>query len=261
MKKPITLLSLSFLFFIITVNPLFAQEKIKKEKVRKEKDFKNTVQFNITNPLLFGNRALIFGYERTLGNRQSIFVNFGRATLQNFSLIDINSDNPSVQLQKSSTDKGFHTSLEYRFYLNKVNRYPAPRGVFIAPYYSYNHFGRENTWTLNTDAFQGDVITDFKLNIHSVGCELGYQFVLWKRVALDFILMGPGLANYSLKTTLNTTLNVDDQAELFQKINDALTAKFPGYSYVIKDQEFKKSGSTSTTSFGFRYMIHLGFRF
>jgi len=261
MKKFITILSLSFLFVNLTVNLLFAQEENKKEEVRKEKVFKNTVRFNATNPLIFGGKALIFGYERILGNRQSISVNFGRATLPKFSLLDVNSNDPSAQLHKSSTQKGFNTSVDYRFYLNKVNRYNAPRGVYIAPYYSYNHFERGNTWTLNTEAFQGDVITDFRLNIHTVGCELGYQFVLWKRVALDFILIGPGLANYSIKTTINTTLDADDQAELFQKINDALANKIPGYSFVIDDQEYKKSGRTKTTSFGFRYMIHLGFRF
>jgi hypothetical protein len=261
MRKFITSLSFFFLIVNLAAYPLFAQENPEKQDIKKDKVFKNTVRFNLTNPIIFGDRAMIFGYERVLGQRQSFSINIGRATLPKLSVFDINSNNPSVQLKKGSTEKGINVSVDYRFYLNKVNRYPAPRGVYIAPYYSYNHFERENTWTLNTDAFQGDVITDFKLNIHTVGCELGYQFVLWKRLALDFILIGPGIANYSLKTNVSTTLDADSQAELFQKINDALANKIPGYSFVINDQEYKKSGRAKTTSFGFRYMIHLGFRF
>jgi len=226
-----------------------------------KKNFKNTIRYNLSNPALFGSKAIIFGYERILNNRQSISVNIGRCVLPKVVSLNTGSLGSSIELKKGSTESGFNGSVDYRFYLDKLNAYDAPRGVFIGPFYSFNYFQRENTWTLNTETFQGDVVTNYKINMHTIGFELGYQFVFWKRLALDLILIGPGIARYALKTSLNTTLDPDDQAALFQKINDALADKIPGYSFVIDDQEYKKTGRVNTTSLGFRYMIHLGFRF
>lgn len=254
------------LVFIMPGSSLFAQNEKKPdspgvENVKKIRNLKNTIRFNLTNPIIFGDKALVFGYERVLGPRQTITINLGQTSLPGFSLADLNINNDNIQLNKSSTDKGYNVSLDYRFYLQKLNKFNAPRGVYIAPYFSHNHFQRENTWTLNTASFDGNVTTDFQLNINTFGGELGYQFVFWKRVALDFVLFGPGIASYGVKTKLDTTLDADDEAALFEYINDFLAEKFPGYSVVIDDQEFKKSGTAKTTSIGFRYMIHLGVRF
>lgn len=227
----------------------------------KKKEFKNTVRFNLTNPLFFGFNAIILGYERTLGKNRSISINIGQNSLPELGLLDNVFNNSIVQSQKTTSDKSYNISADYRFYLREENRHNAPRGVYVAPYMAYNFFERENTWTLNSNAFQGDVNTDFKITMASAGVELGYQFIFWKRVALDFILIGPGLTRYELSTTLSTTLSADDQAELFKKINDALASKIPGYSLVIDDLEYEKTGSVNTTTFGFRYMIHVGFRF
>ncbi|HMT30905.1 MAG TPA: hypothetical protein PKD91_16660, partial [Bacteroidia bacterium] len=266
MKKVTPLLVCFILMNSFIGNKLCAQgslqgDSLPAKKVKKERNLKNTIRFNLTNPIIFGDKALVFGYERVLGPRQTISVNLGQTSLPGFSLADLNINNENIQLNKSSTDKGYNVSLDYRFYLQKLNKFNAPRGVYIAPYFSHNHFQRENTWTLNTASFDGNVTTDFQLNINTFGAELGYQFVFWKRVALDFVLFGPGVASYGIKTKLDTNLDADDEAALFEYINDFLAEKFPGYSVVIDDQEFKKSGTAKTTSIGFRYMIHLGVRF
>jgi hypothetical protein len=171
---------------------------------------------------------------------------------------DADDENQSMQLNKDSDDSGINFSADYRFYLGKENKHNAPRGVYIGPYYSFNHFDRKLSWSLNTTNFTGNANSDFELNIHSVGGELGYQFILWKRVSLDFVLFGPGVASYQAKTRLSTDLDAADQEELFQLINDFLAEKIPGYSFVIDDEEYEKSGTSSTTALGFRYMIHLG---
>ena len=51
---------------------------------------------------------------------------------------------------------------------------------------------------------------------------------------------------------------------IFEKLNQALKDKFPGYSGTLgenADGEFEKTGAQSTTSLGYRYMINLGYRF
>jgi hypothetical protein len=164
-------------------------------------------------------------------------------------------------LLKNNDDKGFNTSIDYRFYLGQVNKYSAPRGVYIGPYYSYNHFERGNVWNFEGETYQGQVNTDLTLNFHTIGFQLGYQFIFWDRVALDLVLIGPGIANYSAKIGLDTSMSPEDEALFFEELNALLADKIPGYDQVIEPGEFGRTGSFNTTTVGFRYMIHLGYRF
>jgi hypothetical protein len=234
------------LFFAATVN---AQQTTKKE-------YKNTIKYNITNPFIFGKNVHILGYERVLNKKRSLSINVGTTSLPKFT--GISSDSMSVI--GSNKNAGFHAAVEYRFYLGKENKYNAPRGVYLAPYYSFNSFQKQNTWALNTSTHSGNIETDISLNIHTIGAELGYQFVLWNRLSLDFVLMGPGVAAYTLKTGFDAALPSPDKLALLEKINNALAEKLPGYNFVIPD-DFAKTTSSGVTSFNFRYLIQLGFRF
>lgn len=236
------------LLLICTSNEVFAQANGKK----------NTIRYNITNPLLFGNKAYVIGYERTVGKHQSVGINIGRMSLPGFGK---GGGSDSVSLQNNTNEKGFHISAEYRFYLAKENKHEAPRGVYIGPYYSYNHFSRANEWLLNTSSFQGKVTTNLALNINTVGAQLGYQFILWKRVSLDLVLLGPGIGFYQVKAGINTSLNAKQKELFYERLNDLLADKIPGYNLVIDEGEFKRNGSVETTTFGFRYMVNVGFRF
>jgi hypothetical protein len=226
-----------------------------------EKGLKNTVRFNITNPVFLGIKTLVFGYERTIGEHQSISIDAGPLSLPKLSLINLNLNDSFVKVEKGTTEKGYHVSVDYRFYLSTENKFNSPRGIYLAPYYSHNFFERTNTWTLSSSQFHGDVSTDFKLTMNCIGGELGYQFVLWNRMAIDLILIGPGVTRYSISTSINTTLDADDKEALLQRINEALANKIPGYSLVIDKTQYETSGNINTTNFGFRYMINIGFRF
>ncbi len=237
------------LLFVLSSNLLHAQQKT-------EKEYKNTIKYNITNPFLFGKNVHILGYERVLNKHRSISINVGTTSLPKFT--GISSD--SLSVIGSNKNAGFHAAVEYRFYLGKENKYNAPRGVYLAPYYSFNSFQKQNTWSLNTSNHVGNVNTDISLNIHTIGAELGYQFVLWNRLSLDFVLMGPGVAAYTLKTGFDTELPSPDKLALLEKINNALADKLPGYNFVIPD-DFAKTGSSGVTSFNFRYLVQIGYRF
>ena len=237
------------LLFVLSSNLLHAQQKT-------EKEYKNTIKYNITNPFLFGKNVHILGYERVLNKHRSISINLGTTSLPKFT--GISSD--SLSVIGSNKNAGFHAAVEYRFYLGKENKYNAPRGVYLAPYYSFNSFQKQNTWSLNTSNHVGNVNTDISLNIHTIGAELGYQFVLWNRLSLDFVLMGPGVAAYTLKTGFDTELPSPDKLALLEKINNALADKLPGYNFVIPD-DFAKTGSSGVTSFNFRYLVQIGYRF
>ena len=241
-----------FMGWVLNTGSVIAQE------AKPEKNFKNSIKINLTNPMIFGEQCYWAGYERTVGRHQSFSVNIGRFSLP--KMFNINTD--SVQeISKSTHSKGFHISGDYRFYLKKENKYDSPHGLYIGPYASYNSFTRDYTLSANTQSFTGDMNADLSFRVASVGFQLGYQFIFWKRVSLDMVLFGPGLASYKLKAHLDTTLDPDAESELFQKINDALAEKIPGYDLVFKPGSFETTGSRNTTSFGYRYVIILGFRF
>jgi hypothetical protein len=243
---------------LLLILAAFQQTIVAQEKKEPDKGYKNTVHFNITNPILFGSRSLVFGYERVVNKRQSFSINFGTTGFPSMNII--NTD--SVKATKTGDQNGVNFSADYRFYLSKENKYPAPHGVYIGPYYSYNSFGRKNTWAVTTSSGSvQDVESDLELKVHTVGFELGYQFIFWDRVTLDMVLIGPGIAGYDLKASLGSNLSEADKEKLFGALNDALTEKFPGYGLVIDDGHFKSRGTEKTTSFGYRYMLQVGFRF
>jgi hypothetical protein len=94
-----------------------------------------------------------------------------------------------------------------------------------------------------------------------VGAELGYQFIFWKRLAVDMVLIGPGVGFYNIKAKAEGNLSPEERARLQDAISEIISEKFPGMNYVLSDQEFSGSGTLRTSSVGFRYLIHIGFLF
>jgi len=230
------------------------QDSIQTEKEGK-KVLKNTVRINITNPLIFG-ESFILGYERTLGHRQSFSVNIGSFSLPQMRSADLGEN---YEVESSGNKGGYNFAVDYRFYLSKLNKYDAPRGVYIGPYASMSRSKRRVS--LTSDGVVGSFDAGYTFQAMTFGAQLGYQFVFWRRLSLDLILMGPGISGYSLETTLSTTLDPAQEEELFQKINDAIAAKIPGYDKVIEPGTMHRGDTFKTTSAGYRYVVMLGFRF
>ena len=245
---------LLFVFFTLLI---MVQQTYAQTDYTERNPLKNTIKFNVTNMAIFG-QSYILSYERILNKNQSFSINLGTFALPR--LANFNTD--SVKGLSQTGDRGgYSLALDYRFYLGKVNKYGAPRGVYIGPYFSHSQSKSSIHLLSDIEAFKGDLNDDFKFGVTTLGFQLGYQFVFWKRMSLDMILAGPGVSWYSLKNDLSTTLDPNQEAELFQKINDALAAKVPGYSIVVKPGSFVKDGSYKTTSLGYRYVIMVGFRF
>jgi hypothetical protein len=252
-RAGVTLLS------FVLVQHVFSQDiKAINDSTPEKKNRKNTVKLNLTSPMIFGDNNYVLGYERTIGNHQSFSVHVGTFSLGR--LININTD--SIKgINKDVKSVGMSMSGDYRFYLAKENKFNSPHGVYIGPYFAYNAFNRDFELEATTEAFTGKLNADFRFSVATIGFQLGYQFVFRDRITLDMILFGPGFSWYKLKTSLSTNLDPDQESELFQKINEKLQEKIPGYSLVLEPETFEKSGSTNTTSLGYRYIVMLGFRF
>jgi hypothetical protein len=255
--KSLTFKALALIILQVTLLSASQMSYGQEEKPVK-KDLKNSIKVNLTNPMIFGDKCYWIGYERTVGKHQSFSVNIGQFSLPR--VFNINTDSVKA-LDKSTNSKGFHISGDYRFYLAKENKFNSPHGIYIGPYATYNYYSRTFNLSAETEAFTGDLNADFSFRVASVGFQLGYQFIFWRRVSLDLILFGPGIASYKVKASLDTTLDPDQEAELFKKINEKLQEKIPGYSLALNSGTFEKSGSTNTTSLGYRYVVILGIRF
>lgn len=219
---------------------------------------KNIIRYNLSGAVLFGfDKSIILGYERVIRPNQSISMNIGATALP--KLVSIITD--SFQLKSDIKNRGMNFSVDYRFYLQKENKYMAPRGIYIGPYYSFNKFDRDNGWDINNGTNTRAVTTTARFDIHTIGAELGYQFILWKKMALDFVLVGPGISSYRLSTTIDGNLNPGEKEELQSAIQQLIQQKFPGMNFVFADEEINASGVLNTWSLGFRYLIHVGFNF
>jgi hypothetical protein len=220
---------------------------------------KNIIRYNLSSALLFGfDKTIILGYERILKPNRSFSLNVGKTALP--KLVDIDFD--SLEFRKDDKNSGFNLSFDYRFYLNKLNKYNAPRGVYIGPYYSFNQWRRENDISFTTqNATQKLARSDMDFNLHMVGFELGYQFVFWKRATLDMVLVGPGVGFYNIKAKAQGNLTDAERERLHSALTEIISEKFPGMNYVLSDQEFNGSGTLRTSSIGFRYLIQIGFLF
>jgi hypothetical protein len=184
-------------------------------------------------------------------------LNAGQAVLP--KVVDFAAE--GATLEGTSNNKGLNFALDYRFYLQKENKHPAPRGVYIGPYYSFTRFTRNSEWTLEQASGFQFAESESNFDINTLGFELGYQFVFWKRLTLDLVLVGPGVSNYKLKSTFDNTLTPEQKEQLQNALQEMIANKFPGMDYVIGDGSFDAKGTLNTWNFGYRYIMNIGFRF
>jgi hypothetical protein len=218
------------------------------------------VRYNLSGPLLFGfDKYIILGYERILSQKRSISINFGRAALPR--IISFITD--SFQTNREGKRNGMNASIDYRFYLSKENRFAAPRGLYIGPYYSYNHFENEKQWERTNSRGSNEIVTNTNFNIHTFGFELGYQLILWKRLSLDMVMVGPGVGFYKYEASFtgSTSLNADDKGQLLDALEQFLVQKFPGMNYVFSDKKLDADGVLKTSALSYRYILHVGYAF
>ena len=223
-----------------------------------KKQFKNVVRYNISGAMLFGaDRYIVLGYERVTWRNQSISINGGLATLP--KLISINTN--LFRIEKDQKNTGYNVSVDYRFYPLKDNKHPAPRGIYFGPYFSHNAFHRENRWQFINSANTSYVETKADFKINTFGFEVGYQFIFWKRVTLDLVMVGPGWGYYNYKVSLDGNLDLTSRSDLMDGLEQLITQRYPGANFIFAEKHLSADGVMKTTGLGYRYLIHLGFNF
>ena len=231
------------------------------EKNNKEKQYKNVIRYDLSGGLFMSfSRYIVFGYERVLNKNQSFSINVGPVALPESSKEHILIND--FTLRNNTRSNGFNVSVDYRFYLAKENKHSVPRGIYLGPYVSYNKFFRESVWNYTSAGVPDKTInTTLDMKIFSLGGELGYQFVLWNRIAIDILLIGPGIANYTLDLTASSNLSDEERERLGRAVKRVITERYVGLNYLLSNKEFDQEGTIKTWGLGYRYIIHIGYLF
>jgi len=226
-----------------------------RDSVSKTKNYKNIIKLNLTSNILY--QSPLIEYERIVKKNQSFSVQFGLIALP------FGSSKGSDSLYYESTVKksGYSITADYRFYLAKENKDPAPHGVYIGPYVGYYNFDNEKKMRVGSSP--DILLLSTQVQVLSIGAQLGYQFVFGKkkRWTIDCIVVGPSLTKYAVSMKLDGNIDPSKVDENLQKILEGIASKYPLVGDLLKDQEVDFKGKSDTWSAGFRYSIHAGFRF
>lgn len=219
---------------------------------------KNVIKFNPTPMILWSWKNVTFSYERILNPRQSISFELGYLVFPKLiadTVIDL--------VNVTSSEKwGLNATVEYRFYLTKLNSRPVPAGLYIGPYLTYYRYQFKN----GLDIFPATVDTTGMIKgdfwAFNLGVELGYQFVFWKRWTLDLVLVGPSISYYGGKTEITGNLDGSQVQQVNEALYDKLLERFPGITaFSTTGKTFQQTGKLDVFRMGFRYLVQIGFHF
>ena len=253
--KKIYLIFTVYVFVFLLPNQSYSQDSLKTSGFIPKK---NVIRYNLT-PNLLGFSSVIFGYERVVKPYQSFSINAGY-----LSIGSGNKENEEYSLTGNKSSSGFSIAADYRFYLKKVNKDPAPSGVYFAPYYTHYNLklstGIRKLGDSNSDF---ETIVDTKININSIGVELGYQFNIKNRVTVDLILVGPSFSGYKVNMEVvgGATPPDEDPDETMEALRDLLFEKFPWMETLVDEGEVNIKGNDTHWGMGFRYVMQIGYRF
>jgi hypothetical protein len=215
----------------------------------------DVIKLEVSSNIFFTN-AFILSWEHVRKPKQSWAIQAGYLQITPFfTRLDSIIESPSEA--KSS---GFKIGGEYRFYLGNENKYAAPRGVYIGPYISYLQFDNERNLRIEQQGKLTESKLDMNFGILNLGFQLGYQFILKDRWSLDFIIAGPSIANYRIKSTLEGDLEIDID-NINNDILNGLINSFPLLGQLIRDGEVSEKGRANSWNMGYRYHFHVGYRF
>jgi len=223
--------------------------------------YKNNLKFNVSTLILYDN-VYFFSYERTINRHQTLSISGGPMNFPKFSSLDIK----NAQFEKESKRSGYTIGAEYRFYLAKENRYAPPHGLYIGPYINYYRFnGARNITFTDSSGNQSNAKFSSTIDIFNVGVQIGYQFVLWKRLSIDLILFAPSISKYGASFSYEGNINQDHQGQVSQEVVDAIKNRFPLLDKLITNGNLNVSG-TAHNDFkvwapGIKYAVFLGYRF
>ena len=209
--------------------------------------------------MIVGLESFVVGYERILKPHQSVSVNIGALKFKQF----LNLGLADYNINTNRKSGGLSIAVDYRRYFKKRNRGFAPDGLYWGPFLTYYTYGHQigATYKDPIDLTSSEVLVNTKLKAYHLGVQLGYQFVVAKRLTFDLILLGPSWGKYQADFDLEGKLELNQESELYQAVSDLIVERLPGLGSLLKDRSGAASGFFSTNTIGMRYLFQIGFLF
>jgi hypothetical protein len=220
---------------------------------------KNLVKVGVVSSVV---SIVSLNYERVLHPAWSVALTVSyMVPKQPSSLLDLNTDKITVSADRKLT--GIYFTPEVKWFLEKSDKRPAPRGLYLGAYLRYS----DTRYTASISGVGtgpnagGTVQTNLQIDLleFGVGPSLGYQFLMFKdRLAVDAIFFAPRFVMYKLKVEAD----LEGEGELYSDLAQAIEDKL-GREITSMDIELSRTGSTTIdrNSLGYRYGIKLGYAF
>lgn len=215
---------------------------------------RNTIKLDLTGSLIYSN-SYHLSYERVIAQNQSFVVHLG---YQEFpTIVNFGED---IEGKGKDNRSGYKFGGEYRFYLKKENKFAAPRGVYIGPYFTALGFKSDRMIEYSGNTVPEDANLNSSANILSIGGQLGYQFVFNDRWTLDLVLVGPSYSRYNFKVKLDGDFDFDAE-DVQNEILQSILEKYPLLEEFLNEKKVDSSGTLDTWALGYKYQFLLGYRF
>lgn len=233
------------LFFIL---PITAQN----ETQVLDKEMNNSMGLMFTDLI---NGSYLVNYERALGNHIALRLNAG-----------YKAENGLIALSGLDTDfiktgdikySGSKILPEFRYYLNEKGS-QMHTGFYFGAYLKFVNYKSDISGIfINSEGESFDVLYKGKINVNGLGLMVGYKLHISKRMSIDFLIAGPGAANYNFK--LKNIIPPPD--EFYDALNEALE-KYSIFDLLNADFKFRNNKLNHNVFVpDFRYGITLGYSF
>lgn len=236
-----------------TVLSSFAQEDSTSVPERR-----NIIKWNITPMALIGPASIVLSYERVLKNGRSF--NLGGGILKRAPRT--NKYGETIQFFEAAKSGGFDLNADFRFFFKNRNANPAPDGLYWGPYTSLYHLNFEGASDIFEDGNKVNSVgikTDFYM--YNLGVQLGYQFIIKDRLAIDLFLVGPSYSHYNFRAEFDADVALDPDSEFYQDFEKLLSTVLPGSEAILDQVDFSTSGRAKVNFIGYRYGVQIGYKF
>jgi hypothetical protein len=213
----------------------------------------NVIKMGVTG-VNYGDFSL--SYERAVTPKSAINFTIGylnpNASLFNF--LEETDSSSGMTLRELGT--GFHTSFDYKFYTGKNE---GIKGFYIAPYLRFLNYN--STFSDKIDTTYFDV--DLRFSSIGLGFQLGYQWIVFDKVSIDWYFLGVNCA-YMFPKVVYTTANKSSFD--YSSIKDDVSEVLDAFSYLQKNL-IQESSSKNLTNWlpafvpGIRTGISIGYAF
>ncbi|MGF7138895.1 DUF3575 domain-containing protein [Roseimarinus sediminis] len=200
---------LLFLSLFVTSMVSFAQE--------------NVVKLGLSG-ITYGDYSL--AYERALTPRSSMNLNLG---YWDMNIGFFNTDqlfNESGGISFEGFNTGWHTALDFRFYVGASD---AISGLYIGPYLRYWNYGVDFSDEIETNNFT----IDARLSSIGAGFQMGYHWLIDQRWSIDLYFVGMGAESVNINANYRSSIDGFNYAQIEDDVKKAFDDS--GYLFLYSE--------------------------